>query len=55
MVSINKLKTLQYNTFPKKTLFFSIICSIHGSEDEKSCQEEKSLGILKILGLIKFI
>ena len=39
----------------KKTLVLSIICSKYKNEDEKIFKEEKSIEILKILGLIESI
>ena len=39
----------------EKTLVFSIICSKCKNEDEKLFKEEKSIEILKILGLIENI
>ena len=39
----------------EKTLLLSIICSKYKNEDEKLFKEEKSLEILKILGLIENI
>ena len=53
VVSIENLKTLKYNIFSKKkTLVFSIICDKCCSEDEKIFEEEESIEILKIIGLI---
>ena len=37
----------------KKTLVFSITCSKRKNEDEKIFKEERSIEILKILGLIE--
>ena len=39
----------------EKTLILSVICSKCKNEDEKSFKEEKSIEILKILGLIENI
>ena len=38
-----------------KTLVFSITCSKYKKEDEKIFEEEESVEILKILGLIENI
>ena len=55
MVSIQNLKILRYQTFPKKHFFFSIICSKSKNEDEKIFEEEESIEILKLLGLVENI
>ena len=39
----------------EETLVFSIICSMCENEDEKIFKEEKSMEILKIIGLIENI
>ena len=39
----------------EKTLVLSIICSKSKNEDEKLFKEEKSIEILKVLGLIENI
>ena len=39
----------------EKTLVLSFICSKSKNEDEKLFEEEESIGILKILGLIENI
>ena len=55
MLSIEKLKNQKYNTFLKKTLVLSIICSKCENEHEKIFKEEELVEILKFLGLIKSI
>ena len=50
LTNIKNLKKLKYHTF-KKTVV-SIICGKCKNEDEKLFKEEKSIKILKILGLI---
>ena len=45
---------LKYHNFPKKLVLF-IICRKCGNEDEKIFKEEESVGLLKIIGLIKNI
>ena len=57
VVSIENFKILKYHTFSKKHFFllFSIICSKCKNEDEKIFKEEKSIEILKTLGLIENI
>ena len=55
MVSIEKLKTLKYHLFSKKTSVLSIICSKFSNEDGNIFKEEGSIGVLNILGLIENI
>ena len=56
VVTIEKFKTLKYQTFPKKnTLVLSIICSKCENKDEKIFKKEESIEILKILGSLKNI
>ena len=52
VVSIQNLKNLKTSYLLEKTLVLSIICSKCKDEDEKMFNEEESIEILKILGLI---
>ena len=54
VVSIENLRILRYQTFPKKILVHSIICSEYDNEDEKIFKEE-SIKILKIIGLKEWL
>ena len=51
VTSIENLKYIKYRT-SCKTLVLSIICGKYINEDEKVFKEEKSIEILKILGVI---
>ena len=53
IVNIENLKNLKY--LLEKTLVLTIICSKCKNEDGKIFTEEKSIEILKILGLINNI
>ena len=55
VISIESLKTLKYQRLFNKILGISIICGKCGSKDDELFQEEESIEILKILGLIKNI
>ena len=50
-----KFKNPKISYILEKTLVLSIICSMCKNEDEKIFQEEESIEILKILGLIENI
>ena len=52
VTSIENLKYIKYIT-SYKTLVLSIICGKCINEDEKVFKEEKSIEILKILGVIR--
>ena len=52
VTSIENLKYIKYRT-SCKTLVLSIICGKYINEDEKVFKEEKSIEILKILGVIR--
>ena len=52
VTSIENLKYIKYRT-SCKTLVLSIICGKCINEDEKVFKEEKSIEILKILGVIR--
>ena len=54
VASIENLKNLKYTSY-KKTLVLSIICSKCRNEEDKIFKEEKSIEILKTLGLIENI
>ena len=55
VASIENLKNLKYHTSYKKTLVLSIICSKCRNEEDKIFKEDKSIEILKTLGLIENI
>ena len=50
-----KFKNSEISYILEKTLVFSIICSKCKNENEKIFKEEKSIEIIKILGLIENI
>ena len=52
VVSIQNLKNLKTSYLLEKTLVLSIICSTHKNEGEKMFNEEESIEILKVIGLI---
>ena len=52
VTSIENLKYIKYRT-SCQTLVLSIICGKCINEDEKVFKEEKSIEILKILGVIR--
>ena len=45
----------KYHTFLEKTLVLSFICSKCDNEDEKIIENDESIEILKVLGLINNI
>ena len=55
MVRIGNLENPKYHTSYKKTLVPSIICRKCKNKNEKLFEEEESIEILKILGLIENI
>ena len=55
MVNTENLKNLKYHTFLEKTLVLSFICSKCNNEDQKIIENEESIEILKVLGLINNI
>ena len=55
MVNTENLKNLKYHTFLEKALVLSFICSKCDNEDEKIIENEESIEILKVLGLINNI
>ena len=48
-------KNPKYHTFLEKTLVLSFICSKCDNEDEKIIENDESIEILKVLGLINNI
>ena len=50
-----KFKNLEIFNIFKKTLVLFIICSKYKNEYEKKFKEEKSIGVLKSIGLMKNI
>ena len=50
-----KFKNLEISNIFKKTLVLFIICSKYKNEYEKNFKEEKSIGVLKSIGLMKNI
>ena len=52
VANIGNFKNLKFNASEEKTLVLSIICCKFKNEDEKIFEEEESIEILKLLGLI---
>ena len=55
VVSVKKLKNLIHHTFSKKALAVSVVCSKCKNKHEIIFKKEKSIEILKYLGLIENI
>ena len=55
LTNIEYLKKLKISYLLEKTLVLSITCSNHKNENKKMFQEEQSIEIVEILGLINNI